>query len=66
MTGAITTDVVLHFLAPNRIGPVRATARTIGARDHRTRRDGSVLRIEICDAGAPRVTAVAVVTSTGA
>ena len=25
--GGCTTDVVLHFLAPNRVGPVRATAR---------------------------------------
>ena len=24
VTGGITTDVVLHFLAPNRVGPVRA------------------------------------------
>src|SRR5207244_9265813 len=30
-TGGVATDVVLHFLAPNRVGPVRATAVPIGA-----------------------------------
>ena len=55
---AITTDVVLHFLAPNRVGPVRATARAIGARA-----DGTVLRVEVRDEGADRVTALAIVTS---
>ena len=57
-TGGITTDVVLHFLAPNRVGPVRAAAEVIG-----TRADGTVLRVEVRDEGAARVTAVAVVTS---
>jgi uncharacterized protein (TIGR00369 family) len=57
-TGGITTSVVLHFLAPNRIGPVRAVARRIGARP-----DGAVLRVEVRDVGADRVTALAVVTS---
>jgi uncharacterized protein (TIGR00369 family) len=57
-TGGVTTDVVLHFLAPNRVGPVRASARTLG-----TRSDGDVLRVEIRDEGADRVTAVAVVTA---
>jgi uncharacterized protein (TIGR00369 family) len=57
-TGGITTDVVLHFLAPNRVGPVRATARRIGSRA-----DSTVLRIEVRDEGADRVTALAVVTS---
>ena len=27
-TGGVTTDVVLHFLAPNRVGPVRDRAFT--------------------------------------
>jgi uncharacterized protein (TIGR00369 family) len=58
VTGGVTTSVVLHFLAPNRVGPVRATARRIGARA-----DGDVLRIEVRDTGADRVTALAVVTS---
>ena len=58
VAGGVTTDVVLHFLAPNRIGPVRATARTVG-----TRADGTVLRVEVRDEGADRVTALAVVTS---
>ena len=57
-TGGVTTDVVLHFLAPNRVGPVRATARPIGARA-----DGTVSRVEVRDSGADRVTALAVVTS---
>ncbi len=55
--GGHTTDVVLHFLAPNRVGPVRATARAVGARS-----DGTVLRVEVIDAGAQRTTAVAIVT----
>ena len=55
--GGITTDVVLHFLAPNRLGPVRATATVLG-----TRSDGSVVRVELRDEGADRVTAVAVTT----
>jgi uncharacterized protein (TIGR00369 family) len=56
--GGWTTDVVLHYLAPNRTGPVRATARLLGRRS-----DGNVLRIEVRDAGAHRTTAVAIVTS---
>lgn len=56
--GGWTTDVVLHFLAPNRIGPVRANARVLGRRS-----DGTVLRIEVRDVGAPRTTAIAIVTS---
>ena len=58
VTGGITADVVLHFLAPNRVGPVRAEARAIG-----TRADGTVLRVEVRDDGADRVTALAVVTA---
>jgi len=57
-TGGVTTDVVLHFLAPNRVGPVRATARVIGSRA-----DGTVLRVEVRDTGADRVTALAIVTA---
>jgi uncharacterized protein (TIGR00369 family) len=56
--GGYTTDVVLHFLAPNRVGPVRATARALGRRS-----DGTVLRVEVTDEGAARVTALAIVTS---
>jgi uncharacterized protein (TIGR00369 family) len=56
--GGYTTDVVLHFLAPNRVGPVRATAHALGQR-----RDGTVLRVEVTDEGADRVTALAIVTS---
>lgn len=56
--GGRTTDVVLHFLAPNRVGPVRATARPLG-----TRSDGTVQRVDVRDVGADRVTAVAIVSS---
>jgi uncharacterized protein (TIGR00369 family) len=55
--GGITTDVVLHYLAPNRIGPVRATANVLGERS-----DGAVARVEVRDVGADRITAVAVAT----
>jgi uncharacterized protein (TIGR00369 family) len=57
-TSGITTDVVLHFLAPNRVGPVRATTHPIGSRA-----DGTVVRVEVRDHGADRVTALAVVTT---
>jgi acyl-coenzyme A thioesterase PaaI-like protein len=50
-TGQVTTDVGLHFLAPNRVGPVRATARRLDAR---------TARVEVRDLGADRVTAVAI------
>jgi uncharacterized protein (TIGR00369 family) len=55
--GGFTTDVVLHFLAPNRIGPVRATAHVLGQRS-----DGTVLRVEVRDEGADRTTALAIAT----
>jgi acyl-coenzyme A thioesterase PaaI-like protein len=57
-TRGIVTDVVLHFLAPNRIGPVRAESRVLG-----TRADGTICRIEVRDTGADRVTAIAIVTA---
>ena len=55
--GGRTTDVVLHYLAPNRVGPVRATARRLGRRA-----DGDVVRIAVRDEGAQRTTAVAIAT----
>jgi uncharacterized protein (TIGR00369 family) len=55
--GGWTTDVVLHYLAPNRVGPVRATARVLGRRA-----DGDVVRIEVRDEGAARTTAIAIAT----
>jgi len=58
VAGGVTTDVVLHFLAPNRTGPVRAVARDLGSRA-----DGTVVRIEVRDEGADRVTALAIATS---
>ncbi len=60
VAGGVTTDAVLHFLAPNRVGPVRATAVPIGAG---RRADGTVLRVEVRDEGADRVTALAIATS---
>jgi uncharacterized protein (TIGR00369 family) len=57
-TGRAPTDVVIHFLAPNRIGPVRASTSVLGARS-----DGDVVRVEVRDDGADRVTAIAVVTA---
>jgi uncharacterized protein (TIGR00369 family) len=56
--GAPTADVVLHFLAPNRVGPVRAQATPLG-----TRSDGTVCRVEVRDEGAGRLTALAVATA---
>jgi uncharacterized protein (TIGR00369 family) len=56
--GDTTTDVVLHFLAPNRVGPVRASVRVLGERA-----DGRVCRVEVRDEGADRVTAVAIATA---
>lgn len=50
-TGRITTDVVLHFLAPNRAGPVRAAARLL---------DPATALVEVRDEGADRVTALAI------
>ena len=58
VTGGITTDMVLHFLAPNRTGPVRAEARPIA-----TRADGTACRVEVRDTGADRTTAVAIATA---
>jgi uncharacterized protein (TIGR00369 family) len=57
-TGAATTDVVLHFLAPNRVGPVRARALPLGARS-----DDEVCRVEVRDEGADRLTALAITTA---
>jgi uncharacterized protein (TIGR00369 family) len=57
-TGGTTTDVVLHFLAPNRVGPVRATALVLGRRS-----DGDVVRVEVRDVGADRMTALAIATN---
>ncbi len=57
-THGVVTDVVLHFLAPNRVGPVRAEVRVLGSRA-----DGTICRVEVRDVGANRVTAVAVATA---
>jgi uncharacterized protein (TIGR00369 family) len=56
--GATTTDVVLHFLRPGRVGPAVARAVVLGRR-----RDGHLVRVEVVDTGADdRVMAVAVGT----
>jgi acyl-coenzyme A thioesterase PaaI-like protein len=58
--GADLTSVVLHFLRPGRVGPVRAVAKLVGARP-----DGELLRVEVRDLGADgRTMAVAIVTAT--
>jgi uncharacterized protein (TIGR00369 family) len=57
-TGRAATDVALHYLAPNRTGPVHATARVLG-----TRSDGEVVRVEVRDLGTDRVTAIGIVTA---
>jgi acyl-coenzyme A thioesterase PaaI-like protein len=58
--GADLTSVVLHFLRPGRVGPVRAVATWIGSRP-----DGELLRVEVRDLGADgRTMAVAIVTAT--
>ncbi|HEY3721892.1 MAG TPA: PaaI family thioesterase [Acidimicrobiia bacterium] len=55
---ATTTDAVVHFLRPGRVGPALATATVLG-----TRADGELVRVEVVDAGAEdRVMAVAVAT----
>ena len=56
--GATTTDVVLHFLRPGRVGPAIATATELGERP-----DGHLVRVEVVDAGAEnRVMACGVAT----
>jgi 1,4-dihydroxy-2-naphthoyl-CoA hydrolase len=52
-----TGDVALHFLAPARVGPVRATATVLGERA-----DGTVVSVEVRDAGHDRIVARAVAT----
>lgn len=53
-----TTDCVLHFLSPARIGPVRASVVR-----HGRRADGTLLRIEVRDRGnSDRLVAVAITT----
>jgi acyl-coenzyme A thioesterase PaaI-like protein len=56
--GRTTTDTVLHFLAPGRVGPVTARVTTTGRRT-----DGTLARVEVHDTGADdRLMAVAVTT----
>jgi uncharacterized protein (TIGR00369 family) len=55
----VTADAVIHFLAPVRVGPVRATATPLGDRP-----DGRVARVELHDGGVDdRTVAVAVTTA---
>lgn len=57
-TTPATTDAVLHFASPGRVGPVTATVLDQGARS-----DGRLLRIEVRDTGAAdRLMALAVTT----
>ncbi|MGZ8765436.1 MAG: acyl-CoA thioesterase domain-containing protein [Acidimicrobiia bacterium] len=60
LAGAGLTSVVLHFLRPGRVGPVRTVATRIGSRP-----DGELLRVEARDLGADsRTMAIAIVTAT--
>jgi uncharacterized protein (TIGR00369 family) len=55
---AETTDMVVHYLAPARVGPLRARVDVLGARP-----DGFACRVEVTDTGAgDRVVAVAATT----
>jgi acyl-coenzyme A thioesterase PaaI-like protein len=45
--GGVSTDLVLHFLSPAKIGPVEATSEVIG-----TRVDGTLVHVAVCDTGA--------------
>lgn len=54
---AATADCVLHYLAPGRVGPVRAAASVLGQRP-----DGHLVRIEVHDLGAARLFATAITT----
>jgi acyl-coenzyme A thioesterase PaaI-like protein len=56
--GYRSADIVLHFLAPGRLGPVDAEATVVGDRP-----DGRLLEVTVSDGGAAaRVMALAVVT----
>jgi uncharacterized protein (TIGR00369 family) len=56
--GSATTDTVLHFVAPGRVGPVTARVVEVG-----TRADGVLVRVEVRDVGASdRLMALAVAT----
>ncbi len=58
VTGRATTDAVLHFVSPGRVGPIIATVTHLG-----TRPDGHLLRIEVRDIGADdRLVATAITT----
>jgi 1,4-dihydroxy-2-naphthoyl-CoA hydrolase len=52
-----TAEVSLHFLAPSRVGPIRAAATVMGERA-----DGVVVLVEVRDTGRDRVVARAVAT----
>lgn len=45
--GGASSDVVLHYLSPARVGPVDAVAQVIG-----TRTDGTLVQVSVSDAGA--------------
>jgi uncharacterized protein (TIGR00369 family) len=56
--GGVTTDAVLHFLAPGRVGPVVASTESLGVRP-----DGEVVRVTVTDEGAgDRLLAIAIAT----
>lgn len=57
--GSLTTDVLVHYLSPGRVGPVVATPTVVGER-----RDEVLVRVAVHDHGADdRPVALAVVTA---
>jgi uncharacterized protein (TIGR00369 family) len=53
-----TTEVVLHYLSPGRVGPIEASGEVLGSR-----RDGTVVRVAVRDLGQDhRLVSVASVT----
>jgi uncharacterized protein (TIGR00369 family) len=56
--GFLSSDVVLHFLSPARVGPVIGHGQVLGDRP-----DGRLVRVDVHDEGAGgRLVAMAVVT----
>jgi uncharacterized protein (TIGR00369 family) len=53
--GVGVADATIHYLAPSRVGPLRATGRVLGRRS-----DDVVVRVEVRDVGRDRTTAMAI------
>ena len=56
--GLVTSDLIVHYLSPGRVGPIVASARVIGSHRHE-----HLVRVSVHDHGADdRPLVVAVVT----